>query len=166
MRYYFTKISILLTVLFMAISFNCHAQESTKVSDAVNKLTEKYNDVEGVDCMTVVKGGGLEMLKLLLNKEFGKSFMKGVTSITIIDYSDASIETCNSIRKDLDVFMSFLEEFDLKDEENFSDNDYIRCFASSAVETEKSATISDFVVALESENSKTMMYMAGKIVVE
>ena len=66
------------------------------------------------------------------------------------------------IRKDLDVFQSLLSEFDVSEEKQFSDNDYIRCFAT---ETD-SKTISDFVMALEGDKSKVVMYMAGKIVVD
>ena len=123
---------------------------------------KKYDDNNGVSCVTVAKGSGLEMLKMVFNKEFGKEFMKGVTSITIIDYSDAPEATCMDIRKDLDVFLSLLSEFDVSKEEQFSDNDYIRCFAT---ETD-SNTISDFVMALENDKSKVVMYMAGKIVVD
>lgn len=110
--------------------------------------------------MTVVKGGGLEMLKMMFNKEFGKEFMRGVTSITLIEYSDASEETCTTLHKDLDVFLSLLQEFDVSKEKQFADNDYIRCFASAT----ESDTLSDFVIALENDESKMIMYMAGKIV--
>ena len=71
---------------------------------------KKYDDIS---CITVVKGSGLEMFKVMFNKEFGKDFMRGVTSITMIEYSDASEEICMGLRKDLDVFLSFLEEFDV-----------------------------------------------------
>ena len=102
------------------------------------------------------------MVKMMLKKEFGKDFMKGVTSITIIDYSDASEETCMALRKDLDAFMSILQEFDVSKEKQFADNDYIRCFASAS----ESKVLSDFVIALENEESKMLMYMAGTIKIE
>ena len=129
----------------------------------VDELVKKYENIEGVECLSVVKGGGLELIKMMLNKELGKSFMKGVTSITIIDYSDASQETCMSLHKDLDVFLSILEEIDMSEDESLSDNDYIRSFA---LISESEETISDFIIAMENEDVKSIMYMAGKIKME
>ena len=85
-----------------------------------------------------------------------------MTSITLIEYSEASEETCIALRKDLDAFMAHLKEFDVSKEKEFADNDYIRCFASES----DSGTLSDFVIALENDKSKMVMYMAGKIKVE
>ena len=155
-------IKIMIVLLCMTVMFDCYAQQSSEVENKVNELVKKYDGTQGITTMTVVKGGGLEMLKMMLKKEFGKSFLKGVTSITFIEYSEAPEATCLAIRKDMDVFLSLLQEFDLSKEKQFSDNDYIRCFASGA----DSGALSDFVIALESDKSKVLMYMAGKIVVE
>ena len=155
---------IIRTALVAALFFCAvisQAQETSGVETAVKEIVKKYDGKDKVNCMSIVKGGGLELVKMALNKEFGKSFMKGVTSITIIDYSDASEATCEALRKELEVFSSLLQEFNLNEEKQFSDNDYIKCFAS-----ENSGVLSDFVVALESDKSKTIMYMAGKITVE
>ena len=155
-------IRILLALLCMTAVVDSYAQQSGEVEKKVNELVKKYDGTQGITCMTVVKGGGLEMIKMMLKKEFGKSFLKGVTCITFIEYSEAPEATCLAIRNDMDVFLSLLQEFDLSKEKQFSDNDYIRCFASSV----ESGTLSDFVVALESDNSKMLLYMAGKIAVE
>lgn len=155
---------IIRTALVAALFFCAmisQAQETSGVETAVKEIVKKYDGKDKVNCMSIVKGGGLELVKMALNKEFGKAFMKGVTSITIIDYSDASEATCEALRKELEVFSSLLQEFNLNEEKQFSDNDYIKCFAS-----ENSGVLSDFVVALESDKSKTVMYMAGKIIVE
>ena len=146
----------------LATTVSINAQTSASVEKTANELVKKYEETAGVDCISVVKGGGLEMVKMMLKKEFGKDFMKGVTSITIIDYSDASEETCMALRKDLDAFMSILQEFDVSKEKQFADNDYIRCFASAS----ESKVLSDFVIALENEESKMLMYMAGTIKIE
>ena len=147
--------------LVMTTMTAAYAQEASKVQEAVNKIVEKYENTEGVSCMTVVKGGGLEMIKMALKKEFGKSFMKGVTSITIIEYGEASQETCTAIRKDLDIFKSLLKDFNIGEEKEFSDNDYVRCFAA-----EETGKLSDFVIAIENGSSKAVMYMAGEIQIE
>ena len=153
---------MMLVLLLITAFADCHAQQSSDVEKKVNEIVKKYDGSQGIDCMTVVKGSGLELIKMTLKKEFGKSFLKGVTSITFIDYSDAPEDTCAALRKDMDGFLSVLKEFDLSVENQFSDNDYIRCFAC---ETD-SETLSDFVIALESEKSKILLYMAGKITVE
>ena len=144
----------------MLMSVASFAQESSQVEKTVDAIVKKYDDVDKVECVTVTKGNGLEMLKMLFNKQFGKDFMRGVTSITVINYSDASEETCLALRKELDAFITLLEEFNLSGEKKFADNDYVRSFASASSET---GTLSDFVVAIEKEDSKMVMYMAGEI---
>ena len=153
----------LLVALVMMSMLSGYAQAPSAVEMEVNKIVKKYENVKGVDCISVTKGSGLELFKMMLNKKFGKSFMKGVTGIVIIEYSDASEETCMSLRKDLDVFLSLLQEFNIGKEKEFANNDYIRSFASVSSDT---GTLSDFVIALENEESKTIMYMAGEIKVE
>lgn len=156
------RIALLIALVLMTF-VGGYAQESSQVEKAVDAIVKKYDDVDKVECFTVTKGNGLEMLKMLFNKQFGKDFMRGVTSITVINYSDASEETCLALRKELDAFVTLLEEFNLSGEKRFADNDYVRSFASASSET---GTLSDFVVAIEKEDSKMVMYMAGEIKVE
>lgn len=139
-----------------------HAQESSKVEAKVNELVKKYENVKGVDCMSVTKGLGLSMVKMMFNKQLGKQFMKGVTGITIIEYSDASQQTCMALRKELDEFLPLLQEFELGEQKESSENDYMRSFATPL----DNNTISDFIVALETKDSKIIMYMSGKIKVK
>ena len=155
------KIQVALAALLFFTFADCHAQ-SESVEQIVNGIVAKHENTPGVSCMTVTKGSGLNMVKSMLNKQLGKDFMKGVTSITIIDYTDASPETCDTLHKDLDSFISLLQEFDLKKEKQFSENKYIRSFASAS----EGGKISDFVMAIEDGKSKTIMYMAGTIKVE
>ena len=162
MKCFMKRIASLVVMIMMTFAV-AYAQEPSQVEKNVDEIVKKYENVEGVECISVVKGGGLEMIKMMLNKELGKSFMKGVTSITIIDYSDASQETCMSLRQELDVFLSILEEFDVSEDKSFADSDYIRSFAITS-ETEE--TISDLIIAMENDDSKSIMYMAGKIKLE
>ena len=67
-----------------------------------------------------------------------------------------------TLRKDLDVFLSVLQEYDLTKEEKFADNDYIRCFVSSS----ESKILSDLVIAIEEGKSKIIAYLSGVINVE
>lgn len=155
-------IMTLLSAMFRVTSVDCHAQQSADVQRTMDGIVMKHEESQGVSCIKVVKGKGLEMLKMMFNKEFGKDFMKGVSSITLIEYGDASEETCKALRKDMDAFLALLREFDVSKERQFDGNDYLRCFASVT----DSATLSDFVIALENDNSKMLMYMAGKIEIE
>ena len=160
------KNSVKIIVLFMALSIisigGAYAQEPSKIEIKVNELVKKYDDVKGVDCMTVKKGLGLNMVKMMFKKQFGKEFMKGVTSITIIDYSDAPQQTCLSLRKEFDVFNSLLQEIKIGEEKDLADIDYIRSFATKKDDN----TLSDFIVVSEDNKNKVLMYMAGKIKVK
>ena len=156
------RIALLIALVLMTF-VGGYAQEPSQVEKTIDAIVKKYDDVDKVECFTVTKGNGLEMLKMLFNKQFGKDFMRGVTSITVINYSDASEETCLALRKELDAFITLLEEFNLSGEKRFADNDYVRSFASASSDA---GTLSDFVVAIEKEDSKMVMYMAGEIKVE
>ena len=158
----FIKRVVLLVVLLMATMGVICAQGSSMVETKVNELVKKYENVKGVECMSVGKGLGLNMIKMMFNKQFGKEFMKGVTSISIIDYSDAPQSTCMALLKELDAFVSLLQEYKIGKDKELSKNDYLRSFAKII----DSSTISDFVVAVENKESKVIMYMAGKIKVE
>ena len=153
---------VLLVTLCMMTMVASYAQAPSKAEVKINELVKKYENVKGVECMSVGKGIGLNIVKLMFNKQFGKEFMKGVTSITIIEYGDATPQTCMALRKELDAFTPLLQEFNIGQEKEFADNDYIRSFATTLDEN----TISDFLVAVENKDSKVIMYMAGKIKVK
>ena len=155
---------ILLFCLSLCLAIVCSAQQSSEVEKIVNEVAKKYDGKQGVNCITLAKGSGLELFKSALKKEFGKTFIKGVTAITVIEYSDAPAETCKELHQDLDLFLSLLQEFDLSKEKDFSDNSFLRCFASESEAEE--GTLSDFVAAIEDDKSKMLLYMAGQIKVD
>ena len=159
----FMKRVVLFAALYVATMAACYAQGVSQVEAKVNEIVKKYEKTKGVECMNVVKGSGLGMLKTMLRGQFGKEFMKGVTGITIIDYSAASQEVCLALRKELEVFTSMLEELKAGDEKKSDGNDYVRSFASLS---EGDKSMSDFVIAVEDKDTKMIMYMAGKIKVE
>ena len=139
-----------------------HAQEPSQVETKIKEIVKQYDAVKGIDCITVAKGSGLGIIKAMLNQQFGKDFMRGVTSITIINYSDASPESCQALRNEIEQLATLLQDFKMGENKEFSEYSYIRSLA--AIEGEK--TISDFIVAMESKDAKTIMYMCGKIKVE
>lgn len=147
-------------VAFAMLAFvTAYAAEPTAVEIKVKEIVKKYDSEKGVSCWNFVKGRGLELIKMALNKEVGKEFMKGVTRITIIDYSDASEQTCQALRKEFEVFKTMLEEFKSKSEKQSAEKD--NSVAYAAISDDQS--ISDFIFSSESTDSKMIMYMAGKI---
>ena len=161
MKQNITKMVLLVAMLVMTIVAG-YAQEPSKVEAKVKEIVKQYENVKGVECFEFAKGSGLGIVKMAFNQQFGKDFMKGVKSITIINYTDASEDVCQRLRNELDLFVSLLEEFNLNKDKSVDEHSYIRSFAS----TVKENTISDFVVAMENESMKMIMYMAGKIKVE
>ena len=157
----FLKRILLATALLTIVATMSYAQEPSEVETIVKALVKKYENTDGITCMEVVKGSGLELVKMMLKKELGKSFMKGVTGITVIDYSNASEQICQELHKDLDQFLSLLKEFKVNDQKELPENEFMRCFAAS-----DTGTLSDFVIAFENGPTKSVMYMAGKIVME
>lgn len=154
--------SVLIAALIIFSGIASYAQQSDEIEKAIKGIMEKYDESIGVESTIIKEGSGLGLVKMMLKKEFGKEFIKGVTGITIIDYSNASNETCASLRNDLNNFMSLLEEFKISDKKEFSDNDFIRCFAASS----SPGVLSHFIIALEKEKSRTIMHMSGRIVAE
>lgn len=154
------KSILLLATIFLTCS--AFATEPIKVEEAVKELIKKYENVDGFECQSFTKGDGLGLIKMMLRKEFGKSFMKGVHYIAIIEYSGAPENACNDFQKSLDVFSTLLEEFDLEKEAQLSENQHVRAFAQQT----EDGSLSDFVVAMETEKEKMFMYMGGTIEVE
>ena len=163
-----TMKKVMLLVALCVMTVAGYAHEPSKAERAIGEIVKKYENTKGVDSMSVVKGKGFGFgfVKMMFTAQFGKEFMKGVTSITVIDYGDASEEVCIALRKELDVFKSMLEEFEMgeKDKEKELESlSFLRSFASVSKEDK---TISDFIIAAEEKDSKMIMYMAGKIKVE
>lgn len=162
MRTFIKKMALLVAFCATAIAVG-YAQTPTSVSGKVDNLVKIYNNVNGVECLTVAKGSGLELVKLMLNKQFGKDFMKGVNSVTIVNYSSASQDTCMALRKEVESIGSTLDEFKLDDKkEALGEHDYIRSYAAVS----GANAISDFLTAYEGNDMKVIFYMSGTIKVE
>lgn len=161
MRQMIKKIS-LLVALCVVTSVAAYAQTAPTIQTMIDEMVKKYETTENVTCFKAEKGSGLGMLKLMFNKQFGRDFMRGVTSITIIEYGDASEEVCQALHQDLEAFASLLEEFK-DDEKKSSDHSYFRSFGSIEA---ADRSLSDFIIAIEDEETKMMMHMGGKIIVD
>lgn len=152
----------ILLAVFLIAGVTVHAEEPAKIEKAVFDLVSRYEGVEGVETQSFVKGEGLELVKMMLNKEFGRKFMKGVTSIVIMEYKDASQQVCQDIRGELDSFTSILTEIDFNGDEEVSENDFARCFISES----ESGSVGDFLIAMEDKETKMLIYMGGEIHME
>ena len=156
------RIALLTFLAITASAVAAFAQNPSKVESVIKELVDKYETVEGVECIVAAKGSGLELIKMMFNKELGKDFMKGVNKITVIEYTSASQSTCAAVKKDIDVFPTILQEFDMNEIGDSSGNEFVRCFAAPS----ETNAIADFVMVLEDDSAKMLIYMAGKIVVE
>ena len=150
-------------ILFIALVFSgglgAYAQAPSAVAKAMSELEKKYEDTDGVMCVTLTKGSGLGMMKMMLNQELGKSFMRGVTSITFVEYSEASVQVRKALKEDIGVITAQLEEFD-RGEKKESAQGYAN------MSNADSGKISDFIIIIEDDETNMVMYMAGDIVVK
>lgn len=153
---------ILLLVLCVITMTNTYAQERSKAEVKVGEMVKQFEASNGVQCITVARGSGLGLVKAMFNQQFGKEFMKGVTSITIINYSDASAETCAALRQEIESLGEILMDFKMGENKEFSEYSY----AKSLANLQGDGSISDFVTALEDKETKMLMYMSGKIAVK
>lgn len=151
------------TILLLAcllIGWSSLAGSQPQVDDSIARLAEKYENVKGVETNIFKKGLGLELIKSMLKKEFGKDFMKGVTSIVMIEYTEADSGTCMSIRKDIEAFSTILQEIDLKELGESEPDSFAKCY----IVPDGTDTPSGFLVISEDDETKMAMYMGGKII--
>ena len=152
------KLLLLVAVSLVSVTAAL-AQEAPKAVARIAEIVAKYEKTEGVSTMVAAKGSGIALMKMMLKDQFGKMFMKGVTNISMINYSEASAEVCESLHADSETLGTLLDEVDLSDSDGTQEFDYARNYISVASET----TLSDFVIAIEMGESKMMIYMAGSI---
>lgn len=148
-----------LAVVFMFASWTALANQPTNIETTVKQIAAEYENRDGVDCIVVEDGASLTVIKQLFKQKFGKDFMKGVTSMVIIDYSKASNETRTAIRKRIDAFSATLQVF------NITDGEEIKCFASVSNSNE-TTNISNLMFLMENSDNRMFVYMGGVINVD
>lgn len=153
------KIKTILVLASILVSWTMFAAPA-KIEDSVRKLAADYEKVEGFDCLIIQKGEGLGLVKSMFNQSFGRKFMKGVTSIIMIDYSKASEEKVKEIHGIFDGFSATLEEIDLGEEE-IQPGEYLKCFGKV-----EGKTVSDFMIIMEDAEGKMLVYMGGVLNLE
>ena len=99
---------VILAAIFALAGLTASAQQAVSVEESVKQIVSEFDDIKGFNCMVLSQGLQFKIVKEVFKQKFGKEFMKGVTAITIIDYSNASEQTCQALHKELDAFLSML----------------------------------------------------------
>ena len=145
----------------VALSLSAMAQstDTQSIRKAMQKFADKYDDNERVSSMVFVKGSGLEMMKLMLRKEFEKDVIKGVDMIALIEYADATESEANAIRSEVDALSKGLEKVEMPEEEKPKAKRLGTYYKLSA----DKKSISDMLILIESEEERCVMYLGGVI---
>lgn len=163
------RFSVLATLLlalsfFVSPAFGEEGEKNGK--DVVMSFLAKYKDVQGFEAQTFVKGEGLGIVKAQMGKKMGKSLMRGVTVITMVDYSEVDSQVCNFIHEDYDQYFSKFTEVDTSDSTKTStetEKPYTRTFINLK---EEEKAITDFITVVEDQEFKVFLYMGGVIKAE
>lgn len=157
-----TLLRAIFAFALLVAGWSVSAQPSINVEESVKQIVKEYDGVGGVECLVVEKGEGLGLIKVLFSQKFGKEFMKGVTSMIMINYSKASNETCKALRGRFDAFSSVLQESN-PGKKDLEDGQYVKVFASII---DGEAAVSNLMMIIEDNGEKMFIYMGGVIRVD
>lgn len=158
MKRIFVFASLLLAMIIcLKPAFGQGGEKSGK--DDVMSFLAKYQDVKGFESQTFVKGEGLGIVKAQMGKKMGKTFMRGVTIISMVEYSEVAPQVCDSIHADYGKYFSKFLDVEVPDSSK-KDISYSRTFLM--LEEDKSA-ITDFITIIEDKEVKVFLYMGGEI---
>lgn len=126
----------------------------------ISALATKYKGKSGVGSLVVDGGGKLNMVKMILRKEFDKEFIEGIRRFAIISYKDATEELRNEIVDDIAPIIAPLTEVDVKSQlkPNARGHGYARLLPNSQ-------RVSDLLVVMESPAPK-LIYFGGDFAAE
>ena len=151
-------LKIFATFALLCIAPLAIAQEGDTQSllPQISALATKYKGKSGVGSL-VVNGGGskLNMVKMVLRKEFDKEFIEGIKRFAIISYKDATEELRNEIVDDIAPIIAPLHEIDVKQKlkPNARGRGYVRL-------TPSGERVSDLIIVMESPAPK-LIYFGG-----
>lgn len=126
----------------------------------ISALATKYKGKSGVGSLVVDGGGKLNMVKMILRKEFDKEFIEGIRRFAIISYKDATEELRNEIVDDIAPIIAPLTEVDVKSQ--LKPNARGRGYARSLPNSQR---VSDLLVIMESPAPK-LIYFGGDFAAE
>ena len=145
------------TIALFCIAPLAIAQEGDTQSllPQISALATKYKGKSGVGSLVVDGGGKLNMVKMILRKEFDKEFIEGIRRFAIISYKDATEELRNEIVDDIAPIIAPLTEVDVKSQlkPNARGRGYTRLLPNSQ-------RVSDLLVVMESPAPK-LIYFGG-----
>lgn len=145
---------------FTFASWTASADQPVNVEESVKKMAKEFENTAGVESMVLDGGLGLALVKGMFKAKFGKEFMKDVTSMVIIEYSKASNEVVETIRKRLDSFSGTLQELKLNSSD-MEKGQYMKCYAKI-----EDIRVSDMMLIIEDKESRLYLYMGGKLNME
>ena len=148
----------MLLAMLLTLWLGAVAQSSDTGRELMTSMVDRYSQNKGVNGMVCTKGNGLEMIKLVLRKEFGKDFIKGVDVIIILDYSKAEQQVAEAIRTRTESLSASYEQKELPEE--LTKGNYMRNYFKLSDNKE---TITDMVVLMENESTRTVIYFGGEM---
>lgn len=150
-------LKIFATFALLCIAPLAIAQEGDTQSllPQISALAVKYKGKSGVGSLVVDGGGKLNMVKMILRKEFDKEFIEGIRRFAIISYKDATEELRNEIVDDIAPIIAPLTEVDVKSQlkPNARGRGYARLLPNSQ-------RVSDLLIVMESPAPK-LIYFGG-----
>lgn len=145
----------------MLTSVTLNAANPVKVEESVKQMAVEFENKEGMDCMVIEKGEGLGLIKAMFKQHFGRKFMKGVTSMVMIDYTNATNEVRDLFKSKVAAVANTLKEFDLG-EMDLEEGEYVKSYASSHGEN----SVTDFMIMMEDKESMMFLYMGGELIID
>ena len=153
-----SKKGLMLLVMMLAFWMGVAAQPASTGRELLKSLVEQYSETKGVDGMVCTKGSGLEMIKMVLRKDFGKEFIKGVDMIIIIDYSKADKSVAEDIRTQTNTLAKSYEQKELPDD--ITEGNYMRNYFKL---NDNKDAIADMIILMENAEVKSVIYFGGEM---
>ena len=75
---------LLCALVVLSLSAMAQSADTQNPRKAMQDLAKKYEDSKNITSAVLVRGSGLELMKVMLRKEFSKDVIKGVDMIIIV----------------------------------------------------------------------------------
>lgn len=150
---------LLCALVALSLSAMAQSADAQNPRKAMQDLAKKYDDSKNITSAVLVKGSGLELMKVMLRKEFSKDVIKGVDMIIIVEYADATESEADAIRSEVETLAKGLEKVEIPEGEKPKANrlgTYIQVSADGK-------SISDMIILMEDDEQRCVMYFGGVI---
>jgi hypothetical protein len=143
----------------LSLSAMAQSADTQNPRKAMQNLANKYEDSKNITSAVLVKGSGLELMKVMLRKEFSKDVIKGVDMIIIVEYADATESEASVIRSEVASLAKGLEKAELPEDEKPKAKHLATYYKLNA----DKKSMSDMIILMESDEEKCVMYLGGVI---